>query len=80
MSSYPKVFTDLRSTRSHVCTRAGGSPATRENLRFWRWILMGPGDSLAFLGEDTRCTGNCCPDSNWAHSRTWHRGEGVSER
>ena len=54
MSSYPKVFTDLRSTRSHVCTRVGGSPATRENLRFWRWILMGPGESLAFLGEDTR--------------------------
>ena len=44
----------LRSTRSHVWIRTGGTPWVRENLRFWRWILMGPGPSLAFLGAVTR--------------------------
>ena len=60
----------LRSTRSQVWMRAGGTPWVRENLRFWRWILMGPGPSLAFLGAVTRCTGNCWPSSNWLLSRT----------
>ena len=58
MSSYPKVFTDLRSTRSHVCTRVGGSPATRENLRFS--LVAGLPPTLVHTWDlvDLRCGGN----------------------
>ena len=65
------IVTYRRSTRSQLWTRTGGTPCVSENFRFWRWILIGPGLSLVFLGLVTRWTGNCWPSSNWLHTRTW---------
>ena len=60
-----------RSTRSQVCSGAGGQPAVREKREFCRCSWQGPAASRDLRGTCTRCTGSWWPASNCPASRTW---------